>query len=116
MTPALAPLPRGRRGRTLRDICRSLGYSHAHSARMGVRLRELPTRERGLVQAYLRGLDDAAVAALEGYRSPEAARRALESVMRELSCPRCERVSWHPEDVRNRYCSACHETHESKEL
>lgn len=25
-----------------------------------------------------------------------------------ITCPRCRRTSWHPEDVRQGYCGACH--------
>jgi len=28
-----------------------------------------------------------------------------------FTCPRCGRVSYHPEDVRQRYCGACHVWH-----
>jgi len=28
-----------------------------------------------------------------------------------ITCPRCGRVSSHPEDVRQRYCGACHVWH-----
>jgi len=28
-----------------------------------------------------------------------------------IRCPRCGRVSYHPEDVRQRYCGACHAFH-----
>lgn len=26
-----------------------------------------------------------------------------------ITCPKCGRTSWHPEDVRQGYCGACHE-------
>lgn len=26
-----------------------------------------------------------------------------------FTCPRCERTSWHPDDVREGYCGACHD-------
>lgn len=29
-----------------------------------------------------------------------------------ITCPRCNRVSHHPEDVRQRYCGACHAFHD----
>lgn len=25
-----------------------------------------------------------------------------------ITCPRCKRTSWHPEDIRTGYCGACH--------
>lgn len=25
-----------------------------------------------------------------------------------ISCPRCQRTSWHPKDVETGYCGACH--------
>ena len=30
-----------------------------------------------------------------------------------IKCLECERVSWHPEDVRQRYCGNCHKFHEA---
>lgn len=29
-----------------------------------------------------------------------------------IVCPRCGRRSWQPEDVRQRYCGACHRWHD----
>jgi len=29
-----------------------------------------------------------------------------------IVCPRCGRVSFHPQDITNRYCGACHRFHE----
>lgn len=28
-----------------------------------------------------------------------------------VMCPRCGRRSWHPDDVAERYCAACHDWH-----
>ena len=25
-----------------------------------------------------------------------------------ITCPQCERTSWHPDDIRNGYCGGCH--------
>jgi len=33
-----------------------------------------------------------------------------------IRCLICGRTSWHPEDVRNRYCGACKVFHEDLEL
>ena len=30
---------------------------------------------------------------------------------RAIKCLKCEMVSWHPEDVRHRYCGNCHKFH-----
>lgn len=29
-----------------------------------------------------------------------------------ITCPRCARVSYHPNDIRERYCGACHLFHD----
>ena len=29
-----------------------------------------------------------------------------------ITCPKCGRTSYHPEDVRQRYCGACHRFHD----
>lgn len=34
---------------------------------------------------------------------------ASESARPSFTCPRCRRTSWHPDDVANGYCGACHE-------
>ena len=31
-----------------------------------------------------------------------------------ITCPFCKRVSYHPEDVRHRYCGACHRFHDDE--
>lgn len=28
-----------------------------------------------------------------------------------ITCPRCQRTSYHPEDIRQRYCGHCHAFH-----
>jgi hypothetical protein len=33
-----------------------------------------------------------------------------------IRCPRCGRVSHHPEDVRQRYCGNCHQFHDQMDL
>lgn len=29
-------------------------------------------------------------------------------VVKSITCPVCQRTSWHPEDVKQGYCGACH--------
>lgn len=29
-----------------------------------------------------------------------------------ITCPQCKRTSYHPEDIRQRYCGACHAFHD----
>jgi hypothetical protein len=31
---------------------------------------------------------------------------------RNITCPLCGRTSWHPMDVKERYCGACHKWHD----
>ncbi|HEV7405194.1 MAG TPA: hypothetical protein VGO11_19780 [Chthoniobacteraceae bacterium] len=38
--------------------------------------------------------------------------RALTPAEPSIECPRCHRVSYSPDDIRHRYCGACHEFHE----
>lgn len=59
----------------------------------------------GSEEATVRVLCDLARAAL-GYDFSNAARFA------SITCPKCKRVSHHPEDVRHRYCGACHAFHD----
>jgi hypothetical protein len=33
-----------------------------------------------------------------------------------ITCPRCGRVSYHPTDIRQRYCGHCHEFHDQMEF
>jgi ribosomal protein L37E len=33
--------------------------------------------------------------------------------MDSITCPQCGRTSYHPEDVRQKYCGACHQFHET---
>ena len=33
-------------------------------------------------------------------------------ILRSITCPKCGRTSYHPEDVRHRYCGACHQFHD----
>lgn len=39
---------------------------------------------------------------------PPGATRPRSSVAESFTCPRCERTSYHPLDVANRYCGYCH--------
>lgn len=32
-----------------------------------------------------------------------------------ITCPRCGRTSYHPRDIQERYCGACHQFHEFME-
>jgi hypothetical protein len=32
-----------------------------------------------------------------------------------ITCPQCGRTSYHPEDVRQRYCGSCHQFHSDME-
>lgn len=33
-----------------------------------------------------------------------------------IRCPQCGFVSYHPEDIKNKYCAHCHQFHESMNL
>lgn len=35
---------------------------------------------------------------------------------RAIKCLKCNRTSWHPEDVKQRYCGHCHEFHDRPEV
>lgn len=41
----------------------------------------------------------------------DAVRKVL-GVVESITCPVCKRISHHPEDVRRRYCGACHAFHD----
>lgn len=45
------------------------------------------------------------------FRSVEEAKRSFDEARRtppKFVCPKCEAVTFHPEDVRQRYCGRCH--------
>lgn len=52
----------------------------------------------------------AAVAAYLEYQS-----QLVEQAEASITCPRCGRTSWNPNDVLNRYCGACHLFHDQME-
>jgi hypothetical protein len=35
---------------------------------------------------------------------------------RAIKCLKCNRTSWHPDDVKKRYCGCCHEFHDRPEI
>lgn len=37
----------------------------------------------------------------------------LRAATPSTTCPKCGRTSYHPEDIRNRYCGACHLFHDN---
>lgn len=83
-------------------------YEHLTQAKAG--FLGVEVNDAGLV--IRRG--DETVESLERLPPPRTWRLVTHAVSGQagIHCLRCDRVSWHPEDVRSRYCGHCHEFHE----
>jgi ribosomal protein L37E len=70
-------------------------------------------RELLLFALYCESRDrnDLGLAALATARLGRDGRMPVEPA---ITCPRCGSISYHPEDIRNRYCAACHRFHGEK--
>jgi ribosomal protein S27AE len=75
--------------------------------RLGRRMRRLEANLREQTKKAIRKSETEGGMAKEEF----AILNGTNAIAPSITCPKCGRASYHPEDIKHRYCGNCHEYH-----